>query len=198
MKIEYKGSNLSEKEKEKVWEILCQCDREFYPPLSARNSSSQKNLSHTGIIAEEQPTVYYAEMIQQDFILAYEGEDVVGFMTFKQKYECEALTEFGTSLYITTVCVKKERRGHGIMKAMYQTMEQEVAKVCDCNKVSTRTWSLNDAQIHELSRRGYEKLCVLENHRGPGVDTVYFGIVLDIPAAPTSCDSFCSRGRNRQ
>jgi len=178
MEIKYKGCNLSEKEKEKVWEILCQCDKDFYPPLSTRNSSSQKNLSHIESAAEEQPTVYYAEMIQQEFILAYEDDEVVGFMTFKQKYECEALTEFGTSLYITTVCVKKERRGHGIMKARYQIMEQEVSQVCDCNKVSTRTWSLNDAQIHELSKRGYKKLCILENHRGPGVDTVYFGIVI--------------------
>jgi len=177
MITEYKGKNLTVQEKEMVWDILCQCDGEFYPRLSARNSSSQKNLKDTGTVqGEEKPTVYYEEMIKQDFVLAYEEEQVVGFMTFKQNYECEALSGFGTSLYITTVCVRKELRGRGIMKALYRTMEEEVTKACGCNRISTRTWSLNEAQIHELSKRGYEKLCVLKDDRGPGVDTVYFGI----------------------
>jgi len=179
MRAEYKGNQLSAVEKEMVWEILCQCDEDFYPPLSARNSSSQKNLKDTGTCSvEEKPTVYYEEMIQQYFILAYEEDEVVGFMTFKQDYECEALKEFGVSLYITTVCVKKEKRGRGIMKALYQVMEQEVSAACGCKRISTRTWSLNDAQIHELSKRGYDKLCVLKDDRGPGVDTVYFGMAL--------------------
>lgn len=179
MRVEYKGNELSASDKDMVWEILCQCDGDFYPRLSARNSSSQKNLKDAEASSgEEKPTVYYEEMIKQYFILAYEGDEVVGFMTFKQNYECDALKEFGTSLYITTVCVKKEKRGRGIMKALYQVMEQEVTVACGCNRVSTRTWSLNDAQIHELSKRGYEKVSVLKDDRGPGVDTVYFAIAL--------------------
>jgi len=177
MRVEYKGTELTNKEKEMVWDILCQCDADFYPRLSARNSSYQKDLKSSGV-AEEKPTAYFEGMIEQYFILAYEGEEVVGFMTFKQNYECEALQEFGTSLYITTVCVRKEKRGRGIMKEMYRVMEQEAAKCCSCNRISTRTWSLNDAQIHELAKRGYEKLCVLVDDRGPGVDTVYFGMVI--------------------
>ena len=177
MRAEYKGTDLTTKEKEAVWEILCECDRDFYPRLSLRNSSSQKNLKDNDEgTAEDKPTVYYEEMIKQYFILAYDGEEVVGFMTFKKNYECDALKEFGISLYITTVCVRKARRGQGIMKALYQVMEQEVPAQCGCNRISTRTWSLNDAQIHELTKRGYEKLAVLKDDRGPGVDTVYFGL----------------------
>lgn len=179
MRTEYKGNCLSEREKEMVWEILCQCDEEFYPKLSARNSSSQKNLKDMKLgDSSEKPTVYYEEMIKQQFVLAYMEDEVVGFMTFKEGYECDALSAFGPSLYITTVCVRKEKRGLGIMKALYGTMEQQVSKLCGCNHISTRTWSLNEAQIHELSKRGYEKLCVLKDDRGPGVDTIYFGIVL--------------------
>lgn len=179
MRAEYKGTDLTTKEKEAVWEILCECDRDFYPRLSLRNSSSQKNLKGNDAgNPEDKPTVYYEEMIKQYFILAYDGDEVVGFMTFKENYECEALKEFGVSLYITTVCVRKARRGQGIMKALYGVMEQDVPAGCGCRRISTRTWSLNDAQIHELTKRGYERLAVLKDDRGPGVDTVYFGMVV--------------------
>ena len=47
--------------------------------------------------------------------------------------------------------------------------------------VSTRTWSLNHAQLHELAKRGYRQLALLKDDRGPGVDTVYFGIEVEIP-----------------
>ena len=179
MIVEYKGNELSEKDREMVWDILCECDEEFYPKLSARNSSSQKNLKDTGVSGTaEMPIVYYEEMIQQDFLLAYEDNEVVGFMTFKKNYECYALSSFGKSLYITTVCVNKKKRGQGIMKALYCAMEKEVTKICECNRISTRTWSLNTAQTHELSKRGYQTISVLENDRGPGVDTIYFGLVV--------------------
>ena len=179
MRTEYKGNHLTEREKEQIWEILCQCDEEFYPKLSARNSSSQKNLrdAEAGTVSEK-PVVYYEEMIKQYFVLAYMEEEVVGFMTFKPDYECEALSSIGPSLYITTVCVRKEKRGLGVMKALYTTMEQEVSEAFDCNCISTRTWSLNNAQIHELTKRGYESPAVLKDDRGPGVDTVYFALCL--------------------
>ena len=76
MKIEYKGKVTEEREKQQIWEILCECDQEFYPPLSARNSSAQKNLKNDTAGEEDNvngqpPTVYYDEMIRQEFILAY-------------------------------------------------------------------------------------------------------------------------------
>lgn len=179
MKVEYKWTKLNETEREQIWEILCQCDDEFYPPLSARNSSSQKQLkSEDGSRMEkaQKPTAYFAEMIRQDFVLAYdETGRVVGFMTFKKDYICDALETFGRSLYITTICVRDECRGHNILGHLYEYMEQEATRQCGCKCVSTRTWSLNTAHLHGLSRRGYETLAVLKDDRGPGVDTIYFG-----------------------
>lgn len=175
MEIIYKGKDLTESDKAQIWDILCQCDDEFYPRLSLRDSSSQKDLSGGGT-GTAKPVTYFKEMIQQDFILAYhEAGEVAGFMTFKRNYTCEALEDFGESLYITTVCVRKELRGRGIMKALYRCMENEVPQLLNCPRLTTRTWSLNEARLHELSKRGYERLAVLKDHRGPGVDTVYFG-----------------------
>lgn len=177
----YREKELTEEEKEQIWEILCQCDDEFYPRLSLRESSSQKNLTGTGA-GTARPVSYFREMIGQDFILAY-GEDrrVIGFMTFKRDYICEALEGFGVSLYVTTVCVRKELRGQGVMKALYRCMESEVPERRNCRRISTRTWSLNHAQLHELAGRGYRQLALLKDDRGPGVDTVYFGIEVEIP-----------------
>ena len=72
MRTEYVGKITDEKEKQQIWELLCECDQEFWPPLSARNSSVQKDL-RSGAPAEEQvgdtaqkPTVYFDEMIGQE------------------------------------------------------------------------------------------------------------------------------------
>ena len=175
---EYKGNSLTQEEKDQIWEILCECDEEFYPKLSARESSSQKQLIvDETAVGQVKPVTYFNEMIAQEFLVAKDGERITGFMTFKKDYICDALREFGTSLYITTVCVRHACRGQGIMKELYACMENEVWPIYGCNRISTRTWSLNDTQLHELAARGYERLAVLENDRGNGVDTVYFGRV---------------------
>lgn len=176
MNMIYRGNTLTKEEQDQIWEILCACDEEFYPRLSARESSSQKRLDLGEGGGQALPVTYFREMIRQEFILALEGERIIGFMTFKKDYICDALQAFGTSLYITTVCVRSDCRRKGVMKALYTFMEQEAPVRCGCSRISTRTWSLNTAQLHELDRRGYERLAVLVDDRGKGVDTVYFGL----------------------
>ena len=124
------------------------------------------------------PTVYYDEMIRQEFILAYADDGkVAGFMTFKKNYCCDALQEFGTSLYITTICVKKSLRRHHVMSRLYDCMESTATAACGCPRISTRTWSGNKAHMEGLRHRGYRILGVLKDDRGPGVDTIYYGFV---------------------
>ena len=179
MKIEYRGIVTDEKEKKQIWDILCECDREFYPPLSARNSSVQKDLRTEESSDRDQivkPTVYFDEMIQQYFILAFDDAGkMTGYMTFKKDYICDALQNFGKSLYITTICVKKDCRRQHVMNSLYECMETEAAKICSCPRISTRTWSENEAHMRGMEQRGYDLLCRLENDRGPGIDTVYYG-----------------------
>lgn len=175
MRIEYRGKVVDEKEKNEIWDILCECDEEFYPPLSARNSSVQKDLKSGGS-AGEKPTVYFKEMIGQEFILAIDDNGgIAGYMTFKKGYTCDALAEFGESLYITTICVRKSFRRQHIMKALYECMETEVCTACGCPRISTRTWAQNEAHMNGLVQRGYQLISRLPDDRGPGVDTVYYG-----------------------
>jgi len=41
--------------------------------------------------------------------------------------------------------------------------------------IATRTWSLNSAHIHILEKLGFALVKRLVDHRGPGIDTVYYG-----------------------
>lgn len=176
------GDSLTDAERNDIWEILKMCDSEFYPPLSARNSSYQKNFSHSQDTASDDgPKAYFNEMIRQEFLLAYLGDEMVGFMTFRTNYKYEKLgEEHNPSLYMTTACVKTAFRDHGIMNALYDQMEQEMTQKFSCPVVTTRTWSTNEAQMWMLPRHGYEQICVLKDDRGPGVDTVYFGKIIKL------------------
>lgn len=176
MKIIYANQDEIDKVKKALWELLCECDKEFYPPLSQRKSSSQKELSTKLDTNPEGPVAYFNEMIKQEFILSITDDKLSGFMTFKKDYICDALNGFGKSLYITTVCVDKNYRHQGILSLLYDCMETEVAPMLGYAQISTRTWSLNYTQIHSLEKRGYSMISILKDDRGLGVDTLYYGI----------------------
>jgi len=40
--------------------------------------------------------------------------------------------------------------------------------------ICTRTWHTNGAHIHILDTFGFREIARLKDHRGPGLDTVYF------------------------
>lgn len=173
--IEFIRREMTDSEKDEIWQLLCECDDEFYPPLSSRNSSHQKDLTaDVGTARKEKPTTYFNEMIAQEFILTYYRGRVIAFMTFRENYNCDALADFRDSCYITTVCVSKEFRCRHIMSDMYAYLENTVLPQISCKRISTRTWSLNVAQLKKLPQLGYSRHTVLVNDRGNGVDTVYF------------------------
>ncbi len=151
---------------ERVYALLAACGDEFVPPLSARHSTSQADLDgterHDGVGA------YFAEMRSQPIVLAVEGDELLGFLSYRPDFELDFLAE--KSVYVTTVCVASAHRRRGIASALYGHVEERVAP----QTVSLRTWSTNTPQIGALRKRGYECARTIENDRGPGVDTVYF------------------------
>lgn len=159
---------------EDIWEILCECDKEFIPALSSRESSFQSNLQ----VEDNQdvlPHLYYKEIIKQHFILAVDDGKVIGFMTFKSNYSCPELKGFTPSNYITTICVKKEYRNQGITGLFYKMIQSnQIPNEVRMQYISTRTWSLNHAHIHILESIGFQESERLRDHRGVGIDTIYF------------------------
>ena len=173
MSIEYVGNNLTQEHKDAVWNLLVACDQDFYPPLSARTSTSQKTFD-TDSTAGTVPKEYYESMLEQDFVFAREGGKLVGFLSFKPNYICPELSEYGKTIYMTTMCVYPEMRGHGISGGLYTAVEKDARELWKLPVITTRTWSTNAAQMYMLPKRGYRIEKVLVNDRGNGVDSVYF------------------------
>ena len=146
--------------------LLEAADKEFIPPLSSRGSTTQQTLADTNNngIAD-----YFDEMKQQCFVLALEGEQVAGFMSFRKDYSCDYVPA-EKNLYASTSVVHPDFRGQGLMKKFYMAMIASYPE----RPIYTRTWHENTPHLHVLAKLGFEQIAELKNHRGPGVHTVYF------------------------
>lgn len=169
--IEYK-SKLEERDIQGVWELLCECDSEFLPSLSSRNSTKQSNL--TGGDEGDLPTAYFEEMLKQKFILCWFNEELIGFISFISEYSCKELESLEDSNYVSTVCVTKDKRGAGIATFMYNYLQATAGEEGLNNNLSTRTWSTNFGHIKILEDVGFKEVKRLKDHRGEGIDTIYF------------------------
>ncbi|MBO4414450.1 MAG: GNAT family N-acetyltransferase [Lachnospiraceae bacterium] len=184
-----------------VRKLLFDADREFYPPLSARNSTTQTLLKHSnqdkdndnGEAAESDapnsadktdkshimnstgqaaiPEEYFRTMSRQNIVMAIEGETVAGFMSYKPAYELDIKGKKIICSYVSTIVVSPQYRGKGITSEMYKKLFEETGDAF----VATRTWSKNSAHIHILKKMGFRLLMTLKDDRGPGIDTVYYG-----------------------
>ncbi len=163
--INFSIGDLPEEYAENVLDILCECDNEFYPPLSARKGTTQKGLTE-GVKNSEKPLEYFNELKKQQFILACIDERLCAFLSYKVK---ESPDEF----YVSTLCVTREFRGRGLLHILYDKLE-ETALLKGVKILSTRTWSTHEAQIKTLGKHGYKITKRIENDRPNGVGTVYF------------------------
>jgi len=152
-----------------VWELLCASDKEFVPPLSERNSTTQQSFSGDEV-NKRGPVTYYQQMLQQEFILAVENEKVIGFLSFIPDHSLQVKGKEFECDYVSTIVVSSGFRGHGIAWKMYHTLfENRKGK-----NFATRTWSTNYSHIHLLKKMGFELVALLPNERGDGIDTVYY------------------------
>lgn len=155
---------------EDILSMLYEADEDFVPPLSARNSTTQKNLSAVSD-TENGVKSYFDELKKQKFMVCTEDNTLLAFVSYKEDYINDEISEdFLPNIYISTLIVKKEGRGKGITTSMYGVLFE---KYKDRN-IFTRTWSTNAAHIKVLSKYGFNILTVLKNHRGNGIDTIYF------------------------
>lgn len=152
-------------------QLLVLADREFIPPLSARGSSTQADLSQEACVSVG-AKAYFETMAAQPAILALENGRCLGFMAFKTDYTCEYIGEETLpNLYASTCVVHPDARGKGLMERFYRKM-MELFPSCG---IYTRTWHTNYAHLHVLDKLGFHLCARLSDHRGPGLDTVYYG-----------------------
>lgn len=155
---------------DEILEMLYMSDDEFVPPLSARSSTTQKDLTSSqktddGILQ------YFEEMKSQRFMVALEGGKVMAFVSYRENYINNEITEAYTpNIYLSTLIMRPEARGKGLTKTMYSLLfkEYETGYIC------TRTWSTNIAHKKILDFYNFSTFATLPDDRGKGIDTVYF------------------------
>jgi len=152
-------------------QLLAAADKEFIPPLSSRSSTTQGTLS-AGETASDGIRAYFDEMKTQPMVLAMDGERLAGFMAFRFDHTCDQIgKECLPNMYASTSVVHPDYRGQGLMRRFYETMIAAYPQ----RGIYTRTWAANASHLHVLHKLGFQQLCCLKDHRGPGVDTVYYG-----------------------
>ena len=155
-----------------IFDILRACDSDFVPPLSARFSTSDTKFStETG--GENDVNAYFEDMMDQQILAAVEDGVLLGFVTFKLDLVNGVLgADTLPNLYICTLLLSPAARGRGVTAKMYAHLFDTLYPRVN---LFTRTWSTNAAHIKILTRFGFNLIKRIENDRGAGIDTVYFG-----------------------
>lgn len=151
---------------EQIRQLMIAGDKEFIPPLSSRSSPTQASLQ-PGEGGSVEP--YLQDMLKQRFVLAMEGQTVAGFMSYKTDYQSEEVKEL-PNLYASTCIVGEAFRGRGMMLSFYQAMLARYPQA----HLYTRTWGTHYGHLKVLDKLGAKCFVRLPDHRGPGIDTVYY------------------------
>ena len=154
-----------------VWELLCTYADSFVPPLNQRGSTTQQNLQ-PGSPAEELPVAYFEALQEQDFLLAVEREELLGFLSFRDNYVLDALHDGVPCVYVSTILVREKARNRGITTQLYGHLlsgQHHTDKF-----ICTRTWSGNKEHLSLLNKLGFDLMRTIPNDRGDGIDTVYY------------------------
>ena len=156
---------------EAIRQLLILGDKDFIPPLSSRSSSTQSTLSTAA--SENGIDDYFETIRTMPTVLALDGDRVAGFMTFRFDHICDQIgPETLPNLYASTCVVHPDYRGQGLMTKFYTAMMEHYPH----RGIYTRTWHTNFGHLKVLDRLGFSQLCCLENHRGEGIHTVYYGL----------------------
>lgn len=152
-----------------IRDYLVMADKEFIPPLSSRGSTTQADLSGGG--CSDGIEDYFRSMAAQPVIAAVEDGRCLGFMAFKLDHTCDQIgPDKLPNFYASTCVVHPDTRGRGMMRMFYETM----ISLYPHRDLYTRTWHTNYPHLKVLDRLGFSEIVRLPNHRGPGMDTVYF------------------------
>lgn len=157
-----------------IWEVLQGADDEFVPPLSERAGTTQRtgleNGTHSGL------TDYYEDCLDQPAIIAREGDALRGFLSFRHNYEIPELAGYMPTNYVSTIIVRPARRRTGYARGMYETLLTGLPSDVHLPFVTTRTWGTNRSHLALLDDLGFSRVSSIEDDRGDGIDTVYYGI----------------------
>lgn len=154
-----------------LFDLCRNSDKEFVPPLSQRSSTTQGDLTGGGGNGIE---AYCTEVLHQSVLACIEGDQLLGFVSFKENYMPEHIPNAKLpNIYVSTLILSPESRGRGLTKKLYTHL---FAERFPDRSIYTRTWSTNAAHLKILMFFGFSELLCIPNHRGVGIATVYYGL----------------------
>jgi len=154
-----------------VWDLLVLVDNEFVPSLSSRSSTTSKSLSTPN--EQRRPQAYYEHVLGQWNALACEDQQLVGVASFIVHHQEPTLPGWCPCTYLSTIAVDPARRQAGAGRLLYQHLV-DFSRSAGDRAVVTRTWSANTTHLALLGQMEFSEVARLADHRGPGIDTVYF------------------------
>jgi ribosomal protein S18 acetylase RimI-like enzyme len=178
MKLDYFSfENLPEKHYNEIVRLLVLTDKDFFPPLSSRTSTTQEHFALEAISQNADRTIYsyFQALLKQCFIIASADNEAKAFLSYKKNHVASDVDVLGKNAYVSTICVDPEYRGIGITSRFYDTLEADKNN----QLVYTRTWSENHTHISLLKKREYELILEIADDRAAGISTVYYAKRLD-------------------
>ena len=165
---------------------MLKIDQEFVPPLSARNSTVTMQLSEAQTQAIKGPIAYFEEILSQVIVLAKVENYWAGFLSYRYQDKLAILPDFSPCNYLTTIGVTPEFRNIGIARSLYRYVLHDLPADLQAPFWVTRTWSTNTDHLYLLKSLGFTLAATIKDHRGPGVDTLYYAYKLPDFTAPAS------------
>ncbi|MBQ6542065.1 MAG: GNAT family N-acetyltransferase [Lachnospiraceae bacterium] len=150
---------------DQIHRLLWACDRDFYPPLSTRGSTTEQNL-RSGEESLSGPELYLNSLRSQSWLLAVSEGRLLGFMSFIPEKVVDGIR----CVYFSTLIVDPEARHQGVARHIYRALIEDHAG----KTIVLRTWSTNRGHLALLEQLGFRSYKVLKDDRGEGVDTIYF------------------------
>lgn len=163
------------REKTAIRRLLELADEEFVPPLSARTGTKQREGLDDP--SGEDLSAYLEAALDHQYLLARQEDRVVGLLSFHE-YDAPEFGAFRPANYVSTVIVHPDARRNGYARGLYEYLIDDLPRASRRPHVTTRTWGTNDSHIALLEELGFVTLEVVPDDRGPGIDTVYFGLDL--------------------
>lgn len=156
--------------REDIWHILESVDNDFFPPLSTRPPFGIEEVSDTKLWGA--PIVYFESVLKEHVIMVSVENKRVGLLSFLPHHRSERLVDFSPCGYISTLAVLARYR-RGLTSVLAGQMMQLPHEFRD-PYVAMRTWSTNRSTTRIAERFGFQEVARIPDHRGPGVDTIYF------------------------
>lgn len=158
--------------RDEILRLLTAVNHEFVPPLSARSSTTDRDLRNTGETTGL-PLSYLDQVMAQSMIAAWDG-GLIGMLSFIPTHRGAPLDGVAMPCtYVSTVAVDPTRRRAGLARMLYAELLLSLPSMTPATSIVTRTWSGNTSHLDLLASLDFHVAHRIPDDRGPGIDTVY-------------------------